>query len=315
MVWFEPERVCKDTVWHRTHPDWLLRGGDPNNALLNLGDPAARQFVTAFISEKIDEFGLGCYRQDYNIDPLGFWQVHDAENRQGIAEIRYIEGLYAFWDALLSRRPGLIIDNCASGGRRLDLETTERSTPYWRTDGPRDPVAHQCHTYGLSAWLPLSATSEDAEGNTYEFRSSMCSSLCINWSHAGDGPQTKLPADFPYAWAKKTLEQYLQLRPFYYGDYYPLTAYSQDRTAWMAWQFSRPEQGDGMVQVFRRDESIYEAAHLKLHGLEPAAVYTLTNLDVPGATEMTGRALAEWGLPVAIKDQPGAAIITYKKKS
>jgi alpha-galactosidase len=314
MLWLEPERVYRDTSWYRAHRDWLLGNGDPNNALLNLGDPAARQFVTDFISNKIDEFQLGCYRQDYNIDPLGFWQAHDAENRQGITESRYIEGLYAFWDALLTRHPKLIIDNCASGGRRIDIETAERSTPFWRTDGPRDAVAHQCHSYGLFAWLPLSATSQDLEGNTYEFRSSMSSALCVNWFHSGDGPQAKLPANFPYAWAKQILAQYLQLRPFYYGDYYPLTSYSQDRAVWMAWQFDRPEQSDGMVQAFRRDESPYEVARLKLHALEPGAVYTLSNLDTGSTTEATGRQLAEHGLSIAIKGQPGSAVIIYKKR-
>ena len=44
-----------------------------------------------------------------------------------------------------------MIDNCASGGRRLDIETIGRATPFWRSDGPRDPIAHQCHTYGLLA--------------------------------------------------------------------------------------------------------------------------------------------------------------------
>ena len=43
-------------------------------------------------------------------------------------------------------------------------------------------------------------------------------------------------------------------------------------------------------------------------------VYSLTNLDVPGKSEMTGRELAETGLVIAIKEQPGSALITYKKK-
>ena len=70
-------------VWDRTHRDWLLSGGDPNNALLNLGNPTAPKFVADFISAKIDEFGLGCYRQDFNIDPLGYWQ---ANNKRRIAK-------------------------------------------------------------------------------------------------------------------------------------------------------------------------------------------------------------------------------------
>lgn len=314
MVWFEPERVITGTPWANEHPDWCLNVGNGNTLLMNLGNPEACKYVTDFVSKKIDEFGLGCYRQDFNMDPLPYWQAHDAHNRQGISEIRHIEGLYAYWDGLLERHPHLIIDNCASGGRRIDLETTSRAVPYWRTDGPRDAVAHQCHSYGLMAWVPLSAISEDREGDTYEFRSSMCSALCINWFHSGDGPQQKMPADAPFAWGKKILDEYLTIRHFYYGDYYPLTTYAQDQAAWMGWQFDRPEQGDGMVQMFRRAKSPYESIRVALRGLDPDATYAITNLDVPGSQEMSGRELLDSGLPIEIKDRPGAVVITYKKK-
>ena len=36
------------------------------------------------------------------------------------------------------------------------------------------------------------------------------------------------------------------------GDYYPLTSYSLQPDHWIAWQFNRPETGDGVVQAFRR---------------------------------------------------------------
>ncbi|MCX8108227.1 MAG: alpha-galactosidase, partial [Verrucomicrobiae bacterium] len=163
MLWFEPERVFKDTPWRSELTHWLIDIGQ-DNALFNLGSSEARKFLTDFISSRIDEFGLGCYRQDFNMDPLPFWQAADPPDRQGITEIRYVEGLYAFWDELLTRHPRLIIDNCASGGRRIDLETIGRATPFWRSDGPRDPIAHQCHTYGLMAWIPFSSTSQDKPG-------------------------------------------------------------------------------------------------------------------------------------------------------
>ena len=91
MLWFEPERVHKNTPWYQDHPTWLLgAGGD--DALLNLGLPEARKFLTDFISARVDEFGLGCYRQDFNMDPLSFWQKADAPDRQGMTEIRYSKG-------------------------------------------------------------------------------------------------------------------------------------------------------------------------------------------------------------------------------
>lgn len=313
MLWFEPERVFKGTPWHKEHREWLLdTGGD--SLLLNLGNPSARKFLTEFISAKIEEFGLGCYRQDFNIEPLTFWRAADAPDRQGMTEIRYIEGLYEFWDELLKRHPGLMIDNCASGGRRLDLETLGRATPFWRTDGPRDAITHQCHTYGLLGWIPLSATSQDRARDDYEFRSSMCSGLCLNWWVSGDVPAEKIPADFPFDWAKTTLEQYLKLRELYYGDYYPLTAYSQAADAWMAYELNRQDLGKGMVVVWRRPKSSNDSMRLKLRGLEEESNYKVTNLDTRETKIHAGKQLVESGVEVVLKTQPGSAWLVYQRE-
>ena len=312
MLWFEPERVIKGTEWQKEHREWMLDTGG-NTVLMNLGNPQARQFVTDFISDRISEFGLGCYRQDFNMDPLPYWHAADAPDRQGMAETRHIEGLYAFWDDLLKRHPNLLIDNCASGGRRIDLETVGRSTPYWRTDGPRDPIAHQCHTYGLMPWVPLSATSQDREGDDYEFRSSMCSTLCINWAHSGDGPCQRLPENFPFAWAKGALDQYVALRQYYYGDFYPLTSYSQSTDVWMAYQLDGPAPGKGLVVALRRPESAYTSARFPLHGLDPKASYRVTNLDTKQQASFSGSTLARDGLEVLLPSKPGSALLEYEE--
>ena len=44
--------------------------------------------------------GIDVYRNDFNIDPLEFWRAADSPDRQGITEIRYVEGHYAMWDEL-----------------------------------------------------------------------------------------------------------------------------------------------------------------------------------------------------------------------
>ena len=68
-----------------------------------------------------------------------------------------------------------------------------------------------------------------------------------------------------------------------------------------------------MVQVFRRSESIYKAADLRLSGLDPEARYRVRNLDSPEADIITGRRLMEIGLPVVLNDRPSAVVITYEK--
>ena len=51
-----------------------------------------------------------------------------------MTEIEYVMGLYRMWDEIMERFPYIFIDNCASGGRRIDLETNMRSIPMWRSD-------------------------------------------------------------------------------------------------------------------------------------------------------------------------------------
>jgi hypothetical protein len=98
------------------------------------------------------------------------------------------------------------------------------------------------------------------------------------------------------------------------GDYYPLTSYNLDSEQWIAWQFDCREKDEGMVQAFRRDKSVYESMRVQLHGLDPNAIYTLSNFDAAGTTELSGRQLIEQGILIVIGDQRGSAVITYKKK-
>ena len=79
-------------------------------------------------------------------------------------------------------------------------------------------------------------------------------------------------------------------------------------------QFNRLETGEGMVQVFRRDNSFYEAARFKLRALEADARYGVTNLDAPDRRqEFSGRELMEQGLRVEFRERPAAAVMTYQK--
>jgi alpha-galactosidase len=303
IVWFEPERVTPGTWLTENHPEWIL--GGKGGGLLNLGDPAARAWLTDHVDKLMTEQGIDLYRQDFNMDPLTLWRGNDSEDRQGITEIHHIEGYLAYWDELLRRHPDMFIDSCASGGRRNDLETMRRAIPLWRTDYRCEPVGTQCHTYGISLWIPLSGTGV-ANVDSYVFRSNMAPFSNCLW----DMRDKKLDYDL----MRRLASEFAQIASYWLGDYYPLTAFTTDRDAWMAWQFDVPETGAGMVQVFRRAESPFYGLQLKLQGLDPAARYALTDLDVHHQpTTHTGRELTEQGLAVNIPARPGALVLTYKK--
>lgn len=304
IVWFEPERVTPGTWLYDTHPEWLL-GADGGQKLLDLGNPDALKWLTDHVDHLLTEQGIDLYRQDFNMDPLAYWRNNDAPDRQGITEIGHVTGYLAYWDALLRRHPDLRIDTCASGGRRNDLETLRRAVPLWRTDYILDPIGTQSCTYGISSWIPFHGTGvKDADA--YRFRSMMTPYPNCLW----DARRT----DLDYDELRRLTSQWKAVAPNYAGDFYPLTAYSLAPDVWMGWQFDRPEAGEGMVQVFRRGESIYRAADLLLRGLDRTARYRITNLDAPDSSfEMTGRDLLEKGLPVDISAHSGDALIVYKR--
>ncbi|MFA5203817.1 MAG: alpha-galactosidase [Lentisphaeria bacterium] len=342
LLWFEPERVCPGTPWAAEHAEWLLglsqerrcynwgtSQQEPDwtrwesrrnqitdgDRLLNLGLPEACRFLTDTIAGFIEAYGVDCYRHDANIAPLEFWRQADPPDREGITEIRWVEGLYAYWDGLLARFPHLMIDNCASGGRRLDLETISRGTPLWRTDCPGNAIGRQCHTHGLAAWVPLNATGAVNAGRdtAYAMRSAWSSGLVTGLFAVGDTAQGgPPPPDFPYAQATAALNQYRQAKRFFLGDYYPLSAYSQADDAWMAWQFHLPAAGEGMVQAFRRDRSPHAEAAYPLAGLDAAATYEVTDLDSGTVRRFSGRDLMTAGLPVRIPERPAAAVLFYR---
>ena len=177
-----------------------------------------------------------------------------------------------------------------------------------------DPIGNQSATEG-----------SPTGGRTTEPRSrcdptitiiSAADSLPVCRSHFSMSAGTKdqigsfIPADFPFEWLRTQVELLKRVRPYYYGDYYPLlpcssstdcaTDTSNERSAafeWAAWQFNRPEQEDGMVQAFRRKKSADPTKDLRLRGLDPAATYEVTDFDTEVREHDFGQRLDAEGSP------------------
>lgn len=91
-----------------------------------------------------------------------------------------------------------------------------------------------------------------------------------------------------------------------------LTPYSLDKNVWLAWEFDRPDLGEGMVEAFRRSMTPYESARFQLKGLQPQARYTVTDLDRDTTIELRGRELMDTGLAVHLDKRPASAILVYR---
>jgi alpha-galactosidase len=318
VLWFEPERVYRGSDLWNLHTDWLLNWNDKDHVdlrLLNLGNPQARQWLTDYISRFISAEGIDIYRQDFNVDPLKAWQNADTPDRQGMTENLYVQGYLAYWDGLLHDHPRLMIDSCASGGRRNDLETLRRGVPLLRSDyqAPNLPGSgesmstdvfdgNQGHTYGLSLWVPYFGTGEYAD-DEYSARSHLCPWL-------GVGTHAEHP-DWPAL--TRQLSDHAAVAKYFYGDFYPITPYSKSEKVWFAWEFLLPASGEGVVQAFRRENNPETDVHLKLAALDPEARYEFKDIDTGSTQQATGKELMAEGLHLYSAAPRSALIFTFKK--
>lgn len=271
LVWFEPERVAVDTQIAREHPEFVF--GGVKGGLFKLNDPEARRWLTDLLSNRITEFGMDVYRNDFNIDPLDFWRAADTPDRQGITEIRYVEGHYAMWDELRARHPGLWIDNCASGGRRIDLETLMRSVPLWRSDtgcSPGHADWDQIQTIGLNQYLPL-LTSCAWEPKVYILRSAATGGSITQFDYLND--------QFSMDEARVAMAEVRENQKYWYGDFYPLTRAGAGPDAFAAWQLHRADLGAGIVLAFRRSECPFPVLQTGLHAIKADARYKVEIID------------------------------------
>ena len=253
ILWFEPGRATDASRIATDHPKWVLhRTGEGKwGGLFNYGDPAALHWMTEDLSAKISAWDVDIYRNDSNICPVPFWRTADAPDRQGITENHWVEGLYAMWDGLLRAHPKLVIDNANWRITGPDIEAMSRSVgSLTRSEsdgnGFPHPAIAQSQTMGLSPWAPINA-NVICGFDPYIFR-----------SDATMGGYSGLDLSAPYvsmSQVKAAIAEMKSLRPYWLGDYYPLTEINLDEHAWAGWQFYRPDMNAGYAMLFRRSLS------------------------------------------------------------
>jgi alpha-galactosidase len=129
----------------------------------------------------------------------------------------------------------------------------------------------------------------------------------MNWEVTGRNSES-IPS------MQKSMLEYKFLRPYYYGDYYPLTGtagLTQD-DIWLAYQLNRPDKADGIIVAFRRKDCPQESIIVNLNGLNANEKYLLFNEDTQVSETLSGEVLKN-GYTLKLTDKPGSVLIRYKK--
>jgi len=113
---------------------------------------------------------------------------------------------------------------------------------------------------------------------------------------------------------RKAITEEKSLRPYWLGDYYPLTPINLQPDVWCGWQFDRPDLKAGFAMFLRRPKSDESTFRASLHGIEPGAVYKVSlaeTYDAGRQRTMTGAELQN--LQIAIEKAPGSLLMRYQK--
>lgn len=335
LVWFEPERVNRNSPVYEQLRPYLIEltrkdGTLRSQALLDLCNDECFELLCRRISGMIRENGIGIYRQDFNFDPLDYWRSRDTEDRRGAYENQYVQRYLAYFDCLLRENPGLIIDSCASGGRRNDLETMRRAVPLHPTDyGYGYHHINQAFRRTLYGWIPYMRSWGEAwdEGGVYydhsdyyavprapedtveKFRFDWINSMAVFSPAAGLGDLDAHPERAKAsARLSRVQDKFSQL--CLSGDYYPLTPDVRDDAHWTVFQFHRPDTGEGALQIFRNLQSKDKTCTVYLRGLDPCRNYRLEDPETGETQTRAGALLMDEGLCLSLPPRD-AQILFY----
>ncbi|MBQ6633637.1 MAG: alpha-galactosidase [Ruminococcus sp.] len=97
---------------------------DRSRYQLDFRNEKVRSFADGVIDRLVNEYGIGYIKMDYNIEP-GIGTERDADSF-GDGLLGHQRAYLEWLDSIFARYPELVIENCSSGGLRMDYAMLSR---------------------------------------------------------------------------------------------------------------------------------------------------------------------------------------------
>jgi len=122
-LWLEPEVAGKQSALAEKPDSWFFtrhghRVVKNSRLLLDFRNPDVRNYLDGVANRLVNEYGVGYIKMDYNTDTLEGTSQNADSVGQGLLE--HNRCVLGWLDGLLNRYPNLVIENCGSGGGRMD---------------------------------------------------------------------------------------------------------------------------------------------------------------------------------------------------
>jgi alpha-galactosidase len=128
-LWLEPEVAGAKSLLAQKPDNWFfVRHGKRvlknSRYLLDFRNLEVRAYLDQVIARLVNDYGVGYIKMDYNVDSLQGTELSADSFGQGLLE--HNRAHLAWLDNILSRYPNLVIENCGSGGGRMDYAMLSR---------------------------------------------------------------------------------------------------------------------------------------------------------------------------------------------
>ena len=328
-LWCEIEALGKHARLAELHPDFVATRAGERLGYVCFGNPAVREWAYATLSDLVERYGADWIKLDFNLDPGAGCDRADHGHGAGDGLRAHYEGYYRTLERLRERYPELTLENCSSGGLRIDLGMMRRTVPTFLSDpdwpehglqiiwGASTMLAPNAWLHwGLSEWIngyPAQTFNPRdpalrLEQLDYYVRIGMLGSF---------GLSQKLP-DLPdwvaaryaahIALYRDTLRRFVRE-----ADFYRLTE-QPGRTGgsrWAAFQYVLPNDDTHLLAAFRLPGG-EPSRTLQLYRIDPARTYTLAWLQTDRTEQRGGADLLANGLRCDDLPEQGSALILMR---
>lgn len=295
-IWVEPEMVNEDSDLYRAHPDWALKIArrDPtrgrNQLVLDISRKEVRDHIMDQILKVLHGTEIDYVKWDMNRYLADLESAALPADRQGELLHRYVLGLYEMQARLLEECPGLLFENCSSGGARFDAGMLYYSPQIWCSDDT-DAIERLRIQEGTAMVFPLctmgahvSKCPNDQVGRNTPFETR------ANVALAGTFGYELVLSELPESDREKIKDQVARYHRFHpleeEGDYYRLHSWTDDKPfdVWMVAAADGSEALLTYVQVLGRPA--WRSENVRLRGLDPERQYQLEVVSGEGGEQI-----------------------------
>jgi len=292
-----------------------------------LGHPAGQQWAFETLDRLIRDYACDWIKLDFNLDPGAGCNRIDHGHGAGDGLYAHYRGYYALLDRLRETHPQVVLENCSSGGLRIDLGIARRTHMAFLSD-PDWPehslqlfwgatsmlAADACLHWGYGEWAfaehphqrfnPRDPALQLHQIDFYT-RISMLRRFGFSQRLPDLPDQVARRYAEHIAFYTSVMRRFVREADLYRLTGQPLREGRGDR--WAGFQYALPDGSEHLVAVFRLPGAEPERT-LRLKCLQPDRRYTITWTDDDRQAHASGDELMRAGLIVRGLPEEGSAL-------